>query len=168
MTRPEVVRLGARRAVPQPKGVHRMKRLVTTVMVVLAAMLVDAAAAPGQVTTERTRVKFTMTSKDCSRLPAGTRLKGSGRERAVTKTTTDANGLKTVVNYTRTLGKATDQDHKAYKFDYRNSFAVTNSAATPATFTGTMFDLFELTSRGRKVLANGFVATWTTDFDKAN
>lgn len=126
-------------------------------------MLTDASAALAGVKVERSRVKFTMTSGACPKLPDGSRIKGSGRQRSVTKTTTDPNGITTVVNYTKALGKATDRDGKRYRFDYRNSFTVSNTTANPALYTGTMFDLFSLAGRGPARLDNGFVAGFTTD-----
>jgi hypothetical protein len=137
-------------------------------MVVVAVMLGDAAAASGQETTDRTRVRFELTSDSCPRLPAGTTLKGSGRQKSVTKTITDPNGIRTVVNYTRARGKATSQKGVRYRFDYRNSFSVSNTAANPAQYSGTMFDLFELVRRGRTTLSNGFVAVFTTDLGESN
>ena len=145
-----------------------MKRLVTALTVVAAVMLGDVAAAPGQVTTERTRVRFELTSATCPKLPAGTTLKGSGRQTSVTKTITDPNGIKTVVGYTRTRGNATSKKGVRYQFDYHNSFRVSNTASNPAKYSGTMFDLFELVRRGRTTLSNGFVAVFTTDLAASN
>jgi hypothetical protein len=137
-------------------------------MVVVAVMLGYAAAASGQETTDRTRVRFELTSDSCPKLPAGTTLKGSGRQKSVTKTITDPNGIRTVVNYTRARGTATSQKGVRYRFDYRNSFSVSNTAANPAQYSGTMFDLFELVRRGRTTLSNGFVAVFTTDLGESN
>ncbi len=38
-----------------------------------------------------------------------------------------------------------------------------NSAAAPATYIGTMFDLFAMTGRGPSRIRNGFTAIMTTD-----
>jgi hypothetical protein len=86
----------------------------------------------------------------------------------VTRTIAGADGLTTVVNYTRASGGATDQADNRYRFDYRNSIHVVNSAAAPATFTGTVFDLFSLTGRGPATLRSGFVALCTTDFGETS
>ncbi|HWT22609.1 MAG TPA: hypothetical protein VN213_03805 [Solirubrobacteraceae bacterium] len=119
-----------------------------------------AAAAPAQV--ERGEVEFVIEPGQCSKLPAGTTVEGSGRNKSVTRTTTDpATGVQTIVNYTRAWGTAEDDDGNRYRFDYRNSFHVVNSAAAPAVFTGTMFDLFALEGRGPARLRNGFVAIFT-------
>ena len=89
---------------------------------------------------------------------------GHRTETAVdTQITDPATGIVTVVNYTKTTGVATDNKGGRYTFDYRNSFHVQNSAAAPATYIGTMFDLFSLTGRGPSSLRNGFVAMFTTD-----
>ena len=138
-----------------------MKLLVTAMVV--AFTLIDAAVVAADVDVERSKVKFTMSSDACPNLRAGTTIKASGRQRSVTTTTTDANGITTVVNYTQALGKARDQRGRKYRFDYRNSFAVTNTSATPAQYSGTMFDLFSLAGRGPAKLENGFVAVFTTD-----
>ena len=142
-----------------------MKLLVTAMVV--AFTLADAAAAAADVVVERSKVKFTILAKDCPNLRAGTTIKGSGRQRSVT-TTTAANGITTVVNYTRAVGKARDQRGRKYRFDYRNSFAVTNTSVTPAQYSGTMFDLFDLAGRGPAELENGFVAAYTTDLGESN
>jgi hypothetical protein len=127
-------------------------------------MLIDAGVALGDEKVERSRVKFEMSSDACPSLAAGTTIKGSGRQRSVTTTSTDPNGITTVVNYTKALGKATNlKTGKRYRFDYRNSFTVSNTTANPALYTGTMFDLFSLVRRGRARLENGFVAGFTTD-----
>ena len=44
-----------------------------------------------------------------------------------------------------------------------NDTFVVCADATPATYIGTMFDLFSLTGRGPSSLRNGFVALFTTD-----
>ena len=138
-----------------------MRRLATAIVV--AFLLTDASAAFADVKVERSRVQFTMSSDACPKLPAGSRIKGSGRQRSVTKTTTDPNGITTVVNYTKAVGKATDRGGKRYRFDYRNSFTVSNTTANTALYTGTMFDLFSLAGKGPAKLDNGFVAVFTTD-----
>jgi hypothetical protein len=109
-------------------------------------------------------VQFTLSSDTCSRLPAGATITGKGRQKSVTRTIADAaTGVTTVVNYTRASGAATDGAGNRYRFDYRNSFHIQNSAAAPATYSGTMVDLFGLTGRGPATLHNGFVAIFTTD-----
>ena len=141
-----------------------MKILVSAMVV--AFTLTSAAVAAADVDVERSKVKFTMSSDKCPNLRAGTTIKASGRQRSVT-TTTAANGITTVVNYTRAVGKARDQRGRKYRFDYRNSFAVTNTTAAPAQYSGTMFDLFSLTGRGPAKLENGFVAKYTTDLGES-
>lgn len=141
-------------------------RLLVTAMVVTFT-LADAAVVAADVDVERSKVKFTLSSDACPNLRAGTTIKASGRQRSVTTTTTDANGITRVVNYSKAVGKARDQRGRKYRFDYRNSFAVTNTTATPAQYTGTMFDLFELTGRGPAKLENGFVAAYTTDLGES-
>lgn len=143
-----------------------MRRLTTTVFVAVAVMLLNTTAALGHAT-ERTNVKFKLTSDTCPKLRAGTTIKGSGRQESVTKTITNATGTKTVVNYTRTRGTARNQRGVSYKFDYSNSFAVSNTLENPALYAGTMFDTFELVRGEHRALYNGFVATYTTDLAQA-
>jgi hypothetical protein len=139
-----------------------MKR--TLVVVGLIASILAGAAGAAQAQTKRSAKTFTLTSQTCPRLPAGTTVKGTGREASVTRTITDpATGLVTVVNYTKTVGTATDNKGGKYRFDYRNAFHVQNSAAAPATYVGTMFDLFALKGRGPSRIRNGFTAIFTTD-----
>jgi hypothetical protein len=142
-----------------------MKSLVVAVVVAVSSLaLADAASAQGEFTVERTAVQFTLSSDTCSRLPAGATITGKGRQKSVTRTIADAaTGVTTVVNYTRASGAATDGAGNRYRFDYRNSFHIQNSAAAPATYSGTMVDLFGLTGRGPATLHNGFVAIFTTD-----
>lgn len=142
-----------------------MRSFVAAAVVVVCSLTVaDVASAQGEYTVERSPVEFTITSDECSRLPAGATVEGTGRQKSVTRTIADATtGLTTVVNYTRASGTATDDDGNRYRFDYRNSFHVQNSAAAPATYSGTMFDLFALSGRGPAQLRNGFVAIFTTD-----
>jgi hypothetical protein len=151
-----------RRIAGSRRGVVRVKR--TLVVVGLSASILAGGAGAAQAQTERSAKSFTLTSQTCPRLPAGTTVKGTGRETSVTHTSTDpATGLVTVVNYTKTVGTARDNKGGKYRFDYRNSFHVQNSAAAPATYVGTMFDLFALTGRGPSTIRNGFTAIFTTD-----
>ena len=142
-----------------------MKSFVVAAVVAVSTLAVaEVATAQGEYNVERSPVQFSLSSDTCSRLPAGTTIQGRGRQKSVTRTITDAStGVTTVVNYTRAAGTATDGDGNRYRFDYRNSFHIQNSAAAPATYSGTMFDLFALTGRGPATLRNGFVAIFTTD-----
>lgn len=142
-----------------------MKRLIAALLAVVSLLLVDVATAPAQVETDRTKVRFELTSATCPLLPPGTTITGKGRQRSVTTTTTDPSGIKTVVNFTRAVGTAIDQRDARYAFDYINSFNVLNTVENPAQYTGTMFDVFDLTRHGHRKLANGFVAAYTTDLD---
>jgi hypothetical protein len=141
------------------RGVFAVKPIVTAVVVAVFVLAIPAtAAAQGEYQVDRSPVRFTITSEACPRLPAGSTVEGRGRQKSVTRTIAG-----TVVNYTRASGRATDQDGNRYVFDYRNSFHVANTAAAPATYTGTMFDLFSVAGRGPATLRNGFVAIFTTD-----
>jgi len=139
-----------------------VKRFLTVAGLAVAMIAGGTGAAAAQTT--RSPKSFELSSQTCPRLPAGTTVKGTGRETSVTRMITDpATGLVTVVNYTKTVGTATDNKGGKYRFDYRNSFHVQNSAAAPATYVGTMFDLFALMGRGPSRIRNGFTAIVTTD-----
>jgi hypothetical protein len=138
--------------------------VVAAAVAVFMLVAAEVAAAQGEYTVERTAVQFTLSSDTCSRLPAGATITGKGRQKSVTRTIADAaGGVTTVVNYTRASGRATDADGNRYRFDYRNAFHIQNSTASPAIYSGTMFDLFALAGRGPARLRNGFVAIFTTD-----
>jgi hypothetical protein len=136
--------------------------LVTAVGLVLSQGVADAA--PGGATVERFPVSFVLTSETCSNLPAGTTIEGTGTEKSITRTRTDASGVTTIANTSIAHGTATDQDGNAYVFLYSNEFRVSNSTADPDLFTGLMNDHFSLSGPGPAKLSNGFTARITTDF----
>jgi hypothetical protein len=149
---------------PVALGVFAVKLIVASVLVAVVVLVAPATAvAQGEYQVDRGPVTFTLTSDGCPRLADGSTVRGRGRSKSVTRTIAGADGLTTVVNYTRATGRATDQDGNRYRFDYRNSFHLVNSATATATFTGTMFDVFSLTGRGPATLRNGFIAVYTTD-----
>ncbi len=109
-------------------------------------------------------MSFVLTSETCSNLPAGTTIEGTGTEKSITRTRTDASGVTTIANTSIAHGTATDQDGNAYVFLYSNEFRVSNSTADPDLFTGLMNDHFSLSGPGPAKLSNGFTARITTDF----
>jgi hypothetical protein len=123
-----------------------------------------ADAAPGGATVESFPVSFVLTSETCSNLPAGTTVEGTGIEKSITRTRTDASGITTIANTSIAHGTATDQDGNTYVFLYSNEFRVSNSTADPDLFTGLMNDHFSLSGPGPAKLSNGFTARITTDF----
>jgi hypothetical protein len=94
----------------------------------------------------------------------GTVLTGTGIGKSITLVRSGPGGVTTVMNTTRDQGTATDQDGNTYVFSYSNSFRVSNSAASPETFTGLMTDHFSSAGSGPATLSNGFVAAIQTDF----
>lgn len=143
-----------------------MKRVLTA-FVVAGALVVSqgvAEAAPGGATVESFPVGFVLTSETCSNLPAGTTVEGSGTEKSITRTSTDASGVTTVANTSIAHGTATDQDGNVYVFQYSNEFRVSDSTADPGVFAGLMNDSFSLAGPGPARLSNGFTARITTDF----
>lgn len=138
-----------------------------TVLVVLAFVATSAVAeaAAGGADVATFPVSFTLTSASCSNLPAGTTITGSGTEKSVTTTRTDASGITTIVNATHASGSATDQNGNVYVFNYSNEFRLSNTLAQPNVFSGLMTDAFTLAGRGPAKLHNGFVANLTTPLD---
>jgi hypothetical protein len=141
-----------------------MKRLAITASAVLMLMLAGAlpVAAAGA-TVETFPVTFTITSAQCSNLPAGTTITGSGMETSITTVRTDESGVTTIVNSTHAQGTATDNLGNTYVFNYANSFRVSNTVATPDTFSGNMTDTFSLAGSGPAHLHNGFSAGLTSN-----
>jgi hypothetical protein len=143
-----------------------LKRVLTALVAAVALVLSQgvADAAPGGATVESFPVSFVLTSETCSNLPAGTTIEGTGIEKSITRTRTDASGVTTIANTSIAHGTATDQDGNAYVFLYSNEFRVSNSTADPGLFTGLMNDHFSLSGPGPAKLSNGFTARITTDF----
>jgi hypothetical protein len=143
-----------------------LKRVLTALVAAVALVLSQgvADAAPGGATVESFPVSFVLTSEACSNLPDGTTIEGTGTEKSITRTRTDASGVTTIANTSIAHGTATDQDGNAYVFLYSNEFRVSNSTADPGLFTGLMNDHFSLSGRGPAKLSNGFTARITTDF----
>jgi hypothetical protein len=142
-----------------------VQRKVVTGLAVLGSLGTSATAVaagtPPEIKTSP--ATFTLTSSSCPLLPKGTRLKGSGTERTTTWTTTDAQGVTRVRSAAVARGTATDGANHRYVFSYANTFRVAKAPNGPALYTGLMYDLFSLSGNGPAVLANGFVAVFTTD-----
>ena len=146
------------------KGVFQVRRLTLAVVAAVALLLPSGALAHDPTTTvEPFPADFTMSSKTCPNLPAGTVITGTGTGKSVTKTTTDPDGITTVFNSTIAPGKATDQDGNRYRFLYSNQFHVSNTTANPNLYSGFMVDLFLLRGNGPARLTNGFLTRFTTD-----
>jgi hypothetical protein len=146
-----------------------MKRLARCVpllaVLVFAVTGAVAEAAQGGADVVTTTVSFTMTSASCANLPAGTTITGSGSQRSVTTTRTDASGVTRIVNATHAHGTASDQDGNSYVFNYANEFRISNTLAQPDLFSGLMTDSFTLAGPGPAKLQNGFVANLTAPAD---
>jgi hypothetical protein len=143
-----------------------MKRLAIAAGAVLALALNagSAIAADGGANVEYLSVSFAPLNSDtCQFLPAGTSITWSGIEKSITRTRTNAAGVTTVSNTSHAHGFATDQDGNRYAFNYSNEFRVSNSAAAPGVFNGTMTDSFSLAGQGPARLHNGFQASLSTD-----
>ena len=143
-----------------------MKRLAMIAAVAMTLLVAaPVAAANGEIVIETIPMAFAPLNSDtCQFLPDGTEISWSGTGRSITQTSTDASGVTTIRNVTHANGVATDQDGNSYRFNYSNSFRLSNSAADPGTFSGKMVDAFSLAGPGGIGLNNGFVAILTTDF----
>jgi hypothetical protein len=146
-----------------------MKRLATSVLALLGLGLLAttsiAQAASGPARVETSQVTFVLSSSTCSRLPAGSTIRGSGMQRSVTTERVDARGITTIVNSTNAQGTATDQAGNRYAFHYTNQFRLENTVANQDVYSGLMSDFFVLSGDGPAKLHNGFVARLTTDID---
>jgi len=107
-------------------------------------------------------VTFEIRSENCSKLPPGTTINGTGTLTSITWTT-KRRGHRTVTNSSVAPGTATDQAGNQYTFLYSNQFRVTNKRARPKVYSGTMVDVFQLQGTGPATLSNGFVAKYKTD-----
>ena len=138
-----------------------MKRLPLVSAIFVVSLVVLVVALPAGASPVRTPRSFTLSSQTCPNLPPGTTLNGSGIESSITIERTNASGVTTIMNATHTHGTTTDQDGNVYVFDYSNEFRVSNTLASPDTFTGLMTDHFSNSGRGPAKLNNGFVAEIT-------
>ena len=138
-----------------------MKRLVTLVLAAAALALGGTSALAAGV---EKPVSFVMTSAQCPHLPPGTTITGTGTEKSIEHVTTDRKGITTIHNVTHSHGTAKDQAGNTYVFNYANSFRISNSATSPAVFSGLMIDAFSLAGRGPARLHNGFIAVFTLEF----
>ena len=130
---------------------------------VVSALALTAGTAAGGATVDEFPVSFVLSSATCPNLPPGTTVEGTGTEKSITNTRTDANGVTTIINTTHAFGTATDQAGNGYVFNYSNSFNVSDTGPGSA-FSGRMVDSFSLAGGGPARLSNGFQAAITTDF----
>jgi hypothetical protein len=146
-----------------------VKRLVALLAAVVAlAVGVGAVAAADGAGVQTRTVSFVLNTASCGNLAPGTSIMGSGTERSITTVRTDRHDVTTISNYTYASGTADDGHGNIYVFHYRNRFRVTNSAASPAVFTGKMRDAFSLDGDGPAGrLSNGFFANVTFQFNAA-
>jgi hypothetical protein len=128
-------------------------------------MLLPGAAQAKQTerTTETSPVTFEIKSENCSMLPPGTTINGTGTLTSITWTT-KRRGHRTVTNSSLATGTATDQAGNQYAFLYSNQFRVSNTRARSLVYSGVMIDVFTLQGTGPATLSNGFLANYTTNF----
>jgi hypothetical protein len=154
---------GCRLPVLNPNRVFKLKRLVPAAVAAVVMLLPGTAQAKRtERTIEITPVTFEILSANCSKLPPGTTLNGTGTLTSTTWTT-KRRGHRTVTNSSVAPGTATDQAGNQYTFLYSNQFRVTNTRARPKVHSGIMIDVFTLNGTGPAALSNGFVANYKTD-----
>jgi hypothetical protein len=143
--------------------VFELKRLVTAAVAAVVMLLPGAAQAQRtERTTETSPATFEIKSENCSMLPPGTTINGTGTLTSITWTS-KRRGHRTVTNSSLATGTATDQAGNQYTFLYSNQFRVSNTKARPRVYSGVMVDVFTLQGTGPATLSNGFLANYTTN-----
>jgi hypothetical protein len=141
-----------------------MKRLALSILAVVALAWGAGTALAAPPVVEPVSASFTMSSATCSNLPSGTTIEGTGTGTSVTSDSTDARGIRTVMNTTHINGTATDDAGNTYRFNYSNHFRISNTEPADPILSGTMVDSFSLDGAGPARLNNGFRAVFTLDF----
>ena len=140
-----------------------MLRLVPAAVAAVALLLPGSAQAKKTTRTIETMpVTFEIKSENCSKLPPGTTINGTGTLTSITWTT-KRRGHRTVTNSSLAPGTATDQAGNSYTFLYSNQFRVSKTRARRTVYSGVMIDVFTLQGTGPATLSNGFLARYRTD-----
>ena len=140
-----------------------MKRLVPAALAAVVMLLPGTAQAKRTERTTETRpVTIEIKSENCSMLPPGTTITGTGTLTSITWTT-GRRKHRTVTNSELAPGTATDQAGNQYTFLYSNQFRVSNKRARRQVYSGIMIDVFTLQGTGPATLSNGFLANYRTD-----
>src|SRR5437660_2808023 len=119
------------------------KRILFAGVVVLGLIswTASALASGSQPKVTVRKVHFTLTAKQCSRLPAGVVVRGSGVSRAVDDTSVDENGVTHFSEVVSMWGTARDNKGGRYRFDYDDAFTTVHKT-TP--YMGRFVDHFDL------------------------
>src|SRR5262249_14338494 len=94
-------------------------RLVPLALLVLSLVVAPSAWAAARVTTTdvvHADVPWTIPAGQCSSLPAGVSVSGTGKRHSVTITTTFPDGSMKIVNNDVVTGKAVDSNGRNYQF----------------------------------------------------
>ena len=142
-----------------------------TAVATLAAGLLIGSVVPAEASNKPTKtevppfpVSWTIDSANCTQLPAGTTVTGSGMMTVETTTRVDQQGVTHVRFVAQAEGEASDQDGNAYVFRYANNYQIHNSVEQPHNYNGLMVDHFSLRGHGPAALSNGFTARGFEDF----
>ena len=133
-------------------------------MIATAASVVPAHAAnnPSRSVTSHP-VSWTIESANCTQIPAGTTVIGSGTITDVTTIRVDQSGVRHERTDSHAEGSAVDQDDNVYSFRYDSVATAQNSLASPQVFNGLFVDAFGLRGHGPAAMTNGFTADFTDD-----
>lgn len=108
-------------------------------------------------------VIWTLTDSQCSYLPTGTVVTGTGTLVDEVTTKLNRDGSVSITYDDLATGTATDQVGNVYQWRYDNLLRHANSVASPNVFRGRMIDSFRLSGDGPIRLNNGFVANTVDD-----
>ena len=111
----------------------------------------------------RTSVSWTIADGQCSLLPAGTVITGTGTLLDKVTTRNRRDGTMSITFDDHASGTATDQNGNVYEWRYDNDLKQANTIANPNFYTGRMTDSFRLRGGGPLHLSNGFVANIEED-----
>ena len=140
--------------------------IAAATMLATAASVLPAHAANNPSRSETSfPVSWTVESANCTQIPAGTTVTGSGTMRVVTTTRVDVGGVQHERIDAHAEGSAVDQAGNQYSFRYDNILIIKNSLARPQVFNGLMVDAFGLHGHGPAAMTNGFTADFTEDRD---
>ncbi len=145
---------------------NKIKLALAATLLIAPMALTEVASADGKhggktSTTTTSAVGWTLESANCSTLPPGTTITGSG-ELTSKKTERTKRGVTSLKFADHAEGTATDQNGNTYRWTYDNELSMENAPDWPLLFHGEMTDVFRLTG-GPIQLSNGFEAVTVED-----
>jgi hypothetical protein len=125
---------------------HRVIATLVAFLVISVGGTALAAGNAGTTTISTEPVEFTLVGGECSDLPAGLTVEGTGIARTIFHESVDASGKFHTVIKTTITGTATDSAGGTYTFNYHNALSLSPSADFP--FVVTITDHFNLVGSG--------------------